>query len=104
SVKGLIGSKDEAFDLTEEQRSEAEEDAERLGIPPYGRIYRAKRPTERGLLILYILRGDNIEEGDHIPDGTPFVGYCLSLPRDPHGTTIEYTVNNIYDQQELFEE
>ena len=104
SVKGLIGSKDEAFDLTEEQLRDVEAAAKREGKLPHGRAFRAKRPTERGLLILYVLRGEGIENGGHVPDGSPFVGYCLSLPRDPHGTTIEYTVNNIYDQQELFEE
>ena len=104
SVKGLIGSQDEAFDLTPEQVKDVERQAEEDDQKAHGRAFRAKRSPKDGLLILYLLRGEGIEGGGHIAEGPPFVGYCLSLPRDPDATPVEYVVNNVYDQQQLFNE
>jgi hypothetical protein len=104
SVKGLIGSQDEAFGLTREQVKDVERKAEEDDQKAHGRAFRAERSPKNGLLILYLLRGEGIEGGGHIADGPPFVGYCLSLPRDPNATAVEYTVNNVYDQQQLFNE
>jgi hypothetical protein len=104
SVKGLIGSVDEAFDLTPEQVKDVERQAAEDDQKAHGRAFRAKRSPKNGLLILYLLRGEGIEGGGHIDDGPPFMGYCLSLPRDPNATAVEYMVNNVYDQQQLFNE
>ena len=104
SVKGLIGSQDEAFGLTREEVKDVERKAEEDDQKARGRAFRAKRSPENGLLILYLLRGEGIEGGGHIAKGPPFVGYCLSLPRDPDATPVEYMVNNVYDQQQLFNE
>ena len=75
-------------------------------FPPPSHVGRPRKWPLRRIVeaILYLLRGEGIEGGGHIADGPPFVGYCLSLPRDPNATAVEYTVNNVYDQQQLFNE
>ena len=93
SIKSLIGSQDEAFDLTEAERARARELAPE-GHEPYGVQFRKVRPTERGLLILYLLSG--IQADGH-ENGVPFAAYCVSFPDDPEGTSIEYIVNNVHD-------
>ena len=111
SIGSLIGSQDEALDLDEGRKKAARDDAKKAGAKdPYGSHYRTKRPHTHGLLIIYLLRGEMPRDDEpclpeHIPDGDPFVAYCFSFPEEPFdednpvGTTVEYIVNNIYDEQ-----
>jgi hypothetical protein len=103
SFKSLIGSADEAVDLTKEEYERAKRESG--SETPTGAHIRRQRPPERGLLILYVLNSvevrSSVEPGGkavHIDQGDPFVAYCLSLPEDPTNTLVEYTVNNVYER------
>lgn len=97
SIKSLIGSKDEALDLTAEQVRAAQL-AAGDGKEPYGTHFRMQRPSTNGLLIIYPLLGRGIKNGGHVEEGPLFIGYCLSLPVDPNATEITYRVNNVFDR------
>ena len=105
SPKSVVGSVDESVDLDPELLEKLRAESAETGSKAHGTQYRALRDPSRGLLILYLLTGKkaDILFGDHIPDGDPFVAYCLSFPRDPSGTTVEYVVDGLYDQQESFD-
>lgn len=97
SFKGLIGSADESFDLTAEEQKTAR----RLSgnaAKPTGIHVRHARASERGLLILYLLDPDIGEDAE---PGPPFAAFCVSFPKDPHGTKVEYRINSVQMQQEL---
>lgn len=105
AIKSLIGSADEAYDLTDAQREAAASKAN--GKNPSGRHFRQERATSHGLLILYLLKPDGIatrrddgepEPATHIPPGDPFAAFCVSFPTDPDNTLVEYTVNNVYER------
>ena len=105
SPKSVVGSEDESVDLDQELLEKLRAESAETGVKVFGTTYRAQRDPSRGLLILYLLSGNkaDIPYGNHIPDGDPFVAYCLSFPRDPSGTTVEYVVDGLYDQQESFD-
>jgi hypothetical protein len=95
-IGSLIGSADERYDLSDAERQAAE-----AGGQKWGKVYREKRPASKGLLVLYLLEGKDIKSGDPTWNGDPFAAYCVSFPFDPAATTIEYMVNNIFDQESL---
>jgi len=116
ATRSLIGSMDEAQDLTDKEFEAAERHAgsEKLS----GRHYRGARSVKRGLLILYLLDGNDVKmhsakaglEGksmlvpaDHVPDGDPFAAFCISFPKEEHGTNIDYIVNEVYDGEASYE-
>jgi hypothetical protein len=103
TIRSLIGSRDEAFDLSEAQIEAASVASGGDGVP-HGTWLRKQRPTTDGLLILYVLDpgvGDEHEGGNVIPDGPAFAAYCLSLPDDPDNTAVDYVANSVFDRDML---
>jgi len=97
SIKSLIGSSDEAFDLTEEEMAAAQKAAGDKTVT--GRRIRRFRPRERGLLIIYFLAGDPPPE----EDDTPYTAFCISFPDDGDeagGQTVYYYVNSTWQDYE----
>ncbi len=103
-IKALISPTDERLGLNTDQIARAEDrwrDQNPDGATIPGRFYRYERFAGDGLLILYAIRPAGT---DHkIPEGTPFLAYCFSLPVDAGGGSVEYIVRNSYEQRELFE-
>ncbi|WP_395159930.1 Z1 domain-containing protein [Ilumatobacter sp.] len=96
SFNSLIGSADERFDLTDAELGQAR--AEAGAENPTGTYLRHARASERGLLILYLL-DPNI--GYTAEPGPPFAAYCVSFPKDPDGTRVEYRINSVQMEQEI---
>ncbi len=98
SIKSLIGSADEAFDLTEAEKSDARSQIgdDRLLT---GRHIRRHRPRTRGLLILYFLEGDP-SLGKLIQN--PYTAFCMSFPDDgvAGGEIVYYYVNSVWQETE----
>ena len=100
STKSLIGSSDESLDLTEDQKKNAR--IQQGGGEPYGSFFRLQRPRTNGLLIIQPLRSLETDldlSVEQVGGGLPFIGYCLSLPKDPAAPDVTYIVNNIFDQE-----
>lgn len=103
-IKTLITPRDEGLGLDADQRARAENlwrDQNPGGAGISGRFYRYQRSATNGLLILYAIRPVGTDH--EIPEGTPFLAYCFSLPVDAGGASVEYIVRNSYEQRELFE-
>lgn len=95
--KSIIGSQDEAFNLTEDQLAEASALAgpdTKTGA--YGAYYRRVRKPTNGLLILYLLDSHGIKNGEHIEPGPPFTSFAVSFPQIEGDKGVDYTVNTVY--------
>ena len=115
-IRRLLSPADELVDLTPEQRKRAlhqtlkawEEGGEEREKPqrPSGPAIRAERPATKGLLLLYALDGDgDPEKVSADAKDNPVLGFVISFPTGDVGTAskVRYVVNNVYQQQELFE-
>jgi len=62
---------------------------------PYGWV-RRERPSERGVLLIYLV--EHILEEESTPEeaSPPFVGLGLSFPVSNTDVSVEYVVNNVY--------
>lgn len=106
----LISPQDEYLDLSEEEETEAlrltreqwsqRQDSRREPDRPSGPFIRQVRPSERGLLLIYLLDPANVDA-----EGTfatrPFVGYAVSFPGSDSARAVEYVVNNVYWDEEF---
>lgn len=107
----LINPPDEAVDLEAHQVAVALEETiadwkrdpkgrKKVPTDPAGRFLRQMRDPSRGLLILYPLdaKDEKTETGK-----TPVIAFAISFPGVAGDTasTVTYTVNNVYQQQEL---
>jgi hypothetical protein len=62
---------------------------------------REARPSTRALLLLYPLDPDYAGiRGNRIFSSSPILGYAVSFPKIPGAREIEYTVNNVFWDQE----
>ena len=89
-------TRQEVLELTRERRREAGKPESKSNTSD-GKIVREKRPSSRGLLLLYPL------DPEAIKAQTPVVGFVISFPSSLNATTVEYRVNPVYQEQE-FEE
>lgn len=65
-------------------------------------LLRAARPSSRGLLLLYPLEPEYAgKKGGRIFSSAPILGYAVSFPKIPGAREIEYTVNNVFWEQEF---
>ncbi len=104
----LVSPIDEAIDLSPEQRGNALQqtiEAWRANPGRYksqpsqasGQFLRHERDKSRGLLLIYPF--DPVLD---VPDPEiPFVGLAVSFPYSENAVPVEYTVNNVYWQQEF---
>lgn len=108
-IRRLLSPKDEAIDLDETAYKTALDASAAIArvkgkaAPklPSGPEIRARRPSTRGLLLVYLLDPTADKTGPRKSEGdAPIVGIGVSFPKDlPGGVT--YKVNNIYWQQEM---
>jgi len=114
-IRRLLSPTDEHEDLTPDQYDRAlhqtkkawKESGEEGEEPtkPSGPAIRAERPAIKGLLLLYPLDGAG-SPAKVESDATkiPVLGFGISFPTGDVTTasTVQYVVNNVYHQQELF--
>jgi len=63
---------------------------------------RTARPNRRALLMLYPLDPDYAgAKGNRVFSSSPILGYAISFPKIPGAREIQYTVNNVYWDQEF---
>lgn len=107
TIRRLLNPPDEYLDLSEEEREQARDltirwhsahpDKSRYQSTPTtpgGRFVRQVRKPRCGLLLIYLL-------DETVDEGYPTVGFGVSFPASPTAKAIEYTVNEVY-QEELF--
>lgn len=65
---------------------------------PSGPSIRARRPATRGLLLIYLLNPTSVSDKGAT---VPIPGFVVSFPATTRAKEIEYTVNNVYFEQEF---
>ena len=93
-MRGLVGSVDEAVDLSEHEWGQVTAVAS-PGSSAFRETVRQVRPPSRGLLMIYLVkdpvRGD---AGRFIP------ALGVSLPASPSAQPLAYTVNEVWREQD----
>lgn len=89
-------TRQEVLELTRERRREAGKPESKSNTSD-GKIVREKRPSTKGLLLLYPL------DPEAINSQIPVIGFVISFPGSLNAVTVEYRVNPVYQEQE-FEE
>lgn len=109
-IRRLLAPRDEAIDLeledyeaalrmtidnwrTDPGRSQRKTEP----TTPSGPSIRERRSAQSGLLLLYPLS----PAADHVEGDIPVIGFGISFPNSMSATTVTYTVNNVYSQQEF---
>jgi len=107
SIRRIVSPADESLDLSKDEISRAR-DIHR-GRPnrrtsdsdlPSGPDIRQARPKERGLLLIYLLSGEDEAGNPYGGDGREIVGFAVSFPRSMTAEPIEYWVNPVYQEEE----
>lgn len=102
TIKRLVSRTDEHLDLSEKEMEEAEqffklnEDIKTLQI-----AVRHIRPEERGLLLIYLIQGE--DKNTHEKYGTAgeeVVGFAISFPTSKNAKPIRYVVNPVYMEED----
>lgn len=86
----------EVLELTRERRREAGKPESKSNTSD-GKIVREKRPSTKGLLLLYPL------DPEAINSQIPVVGFVISFPGSTNAVSVEYRVNPVYLDQEFDE-
>ena len=87
-MKQVAGRREEAADLSDKEFTDSGEGKDRETI-------REVRPSSRGLLLLYPIRQENRSANDYV------LSAVVSLPTSDRARTLAYTVNEVWQQQEL---
>ena len=109
-IRRLLAPRDEAIDLELEdydaalrvtidnwRRDPGRSRRQDEPTTPSGPSIRERRSARNGLLLLYPLS----PAGDHADGDVPVIGLGISFPWSPNASTVTYTVNNVYSQQEF---
>jgi hypothetical protein len=86
----------EVLELTRERRREAGKPESKSNTSD-GKIVREKRPSTKGLLLLYPL------DPEAINSQIPVIGFVISFPGSTNAVSVEYRVNPVYLDQEFDE-
>ena len=110
SIGRLVSPRDESFDLTNGEYSEAlnrtiaewkhnKDKSRRKKAPeePSGISIRNTRNRRNGLMLIYLLEPPVGKEYGN----KPFVAFALSFPGNPNDKKVTYVVNNVYYKQEM---
>nr|HID58985.1 endonuclease [Desulfobacterales bacterium] len=107
SIGRLVSPSDELLDLTDEEIEQARQFDRQMGKDvgdtdkPSGPAIRAKRPPERGLLLIYLPHGKDDRTGrEYGGPGEEVVGFAISFPMSDTAVPIQYVVNPVYVQEE----
>lgn len=114
-IRRLISPADETAALTREQvkaalaktiRDFEEGNTRHKERPtaPSGANLRALRPVEQGLLLIYLIDGNQGENRiEKAAQHLPVVGFAISFPQvdDSDASRVKYRVNNVYYEQEF---
>ncbi|MCT7967574.1 Z1 domain-containing protein [Laspinema sp. D1] len=87
-------TRDEIIEITRKQRAKADKDPSSIKTPD-GKILRSKRSPKNGLLLLYPLDPETINSE------IPVIGFVISFPESKTAKMVEYTVNEVYSEEEL---
>lgn len=94
-------SADDLDAALQETRRLAEEaapsDRSKASIPS-GRVVRQMRPSDKGLLLIYLLdpQVKELPPGAQQPVSEPLVGFAVSFPRSANHASVTYAVNEIW--------
>jgi len=106
SIRRLVSPVDESLDLSTEELERARSidrgNPNRTNIDsdlPSGPAIRQSRPKDRGLLIVYLLTGED-NGNSYGGEGNEIVGFAVSFPRSDTAEPIEYWVNPVYQEEE----
>ena len=114
-IRRLLNPMDEWADLTGDQCQRALEQTQaawredpkgrKKPTSPSGPAIRMVRPATKGLLLLYALSGAEGDKVDADAMHVPILGFAISFPTGDikNASKVQYVVNNVYQQQELFE-
>jgi hypothetical protein len=122
SIGRLLSPRDEGIDLGLEAWTAALEETRKLWKEDPARLTSQKEPEvpsgplmrkvrgygaegvaahpERGVLLIYLLNQEDIEDGGPPAGTTPIVAFGISFPGSKSGTRVEYKVNNVLWEQE----
>ena len=108
TIKRLVNPSDEALDLSDEEIEKAREydriqdSTKEGGFRPSGTtIRRYIRPKERGLLLIYLIHGEDSDGKRYGGPKDPVVGFAVSFPGSSTAKPIEYLVNTVYAYEDL---
>jgi hypothetical protein len=122
SIGRLLSPRDEGIDLDLDAWTAALEETHKLWKEDPARLTSQKEPEvpsgpsmrkvrgygaegvaahpERGVLLIYLLNQENIEDDGPPAGTTPIVAFGISFPGSKSGTRVEYKVNNVLWEQE----
>jgi len=122
SIGRLLSPRDEGIDLGVEAWTAALEETRKLWKEDPARLTSQKEPEvpsgssmrkvrgygaegvaahpERGVLLIYLLNQEDIQDGGPAAGTTPIVAFGISFPGSKSGTRVEYKVNNVLWEQE----
>jgi hypothetical protein len=105
TIKRLVSPSDEALDLLDDEKAKALEfdrrhDKSVKGGLPSGEAIRNIRPKERGLLLIYLLTGEDPDYGTYGGKGQEIIGWAISFPESQTAQPIDYWVNPIYQKED----
>jgi len=108
SIGTLTSPADEALDLSDSEISEARDiDSARerkssTDDLPTSVAIRMVRPSDRGLMLIYLPCNNSGESDEYGLGGNEVVGFAVSFPHSDKAEPMEYEVNAVY-AEELFE-
>lgn len=92
TIGRLVSPPDEALDLSDDVR-----DAK--GHRLSGKAARRVRPKERGLLLIYLLTGQDKNLRTYGEKGQEIIGWAISFPESQTAQPVDYWVNSIYQDE-----
>ena len=98
----LTNPSDEMLDLNDEERASAWSHSKKPiqeGKLPSGAAIRNARPSERGLLLIYLPESHDSTDSYGL-SGNEIVGFAISFPGSDTAEPVEYLVNSIYAEKE----
>ena len=103
AFRGVALGGDEAIDLTDTQRSDADRDWQQCGKQvSRASFYRAARPSTHGLLLIYPITPTHQQDKHYQwKDRDPLIGIAVSLPPSQYDTGCNYVCNR-QKKRELF--
>ena len=105
TIKRLVSRTDEHLDLSEEEMEKAKKFLEsNENIKTLEIAVRHIRPEKRGLLLIYIIQGeDKTTNEKYGTSGKEVVGFAISFPTSENAIPIKYVVNTVWmDEDEHY--
>ena len=97
TIKRLVSPTDEHLDLSEEEMERAEQFLKfKDDIKTIQIAARHIRPEKRGLLLIYLIQGEDKDGNKYGNKDEEVVGFAISFPTSENAIPIEYVVNTVW--------